>query len=292
MPEPSPYLPVAAALRARIQAGEDGYRPGDRLPGEVALSEEFGVARASARAAIARLKDEGLVSTHVGTRPRVRAVPPVRRMTVQRFEKARREQGYGAADVELTRSGFVSRTAWIGPDARPYVGEAPGDDGHGGQRTTAELLGVPVGTKVMVRARHMFAAPRLTDGRADYDNEEVMQVATSYIPLDIAEANPGSDPGPDGPGEPGIMVPDTGRGGLYSRIEDVLGYWVGEVSFVEKWKNRIGGDAECEMLHLDPLSLVLTCDRQAFDRDGRVIEVCRHVMAPTFFEVEFTWTAS
>ena len=60
-PEP-PHRQIAAWLRARIEAGE--YRPGvDPIESESWLVGAFGVARDTARRAIAVLRDEGLVYT-------------------------------------------------------------------------------------------------------------------------------------------------------------------------------------------------------------------------------------
>ncbi len=57
-----PYRQIAAWLRARIEAGE--FRPGeDPLPSEKDLVDMFGVARDTARRAVAVLRDEGLVET-------------------------------------------------------------------------------------------------------------------------------------------------------------------------------------------------------------------------------------
>ncbi|MBP1705726.1 MAG: putative GntR-family transcriptional regulator [Chloroflexi bacterium] len=58
---PDPRLPrfreIEAALRARIAA----LRPGDPLPSDAALCREFGVSRMTARNAMQRLVDDGLV---------------------------------------------------------------------------------------------------------------------------------------------------------------------------------------------------------------------------------------
>jgi DNA-binding GntR family transcriptional regulator len=57
-----PHRQIAAWLRARIEAGE--FRPGeDPLPSEKDLVDLFGVARDTARRAVAALRDEGLVET-------------------------------------------------------------------------------------------------------------------------------------------------------------------------------------------------------------------------------------
>ncbi len=58
------YNGIAAALRQRITSGE--LSPGSRLPSEHALCAEFGVARNTARRALAALETEGLITTLPG----------------------------------------------------------------------------------------------------------------------------------------------------------------------------------------------------------------------------------
>lgn len=55
------YLQVAASIREAIIAGS--LAPGDALPTERELSEEFGVSRASVREALRALQAQGLVSS-------------------------------------------------------------------------------------------------------------------------------------------------------------------------------------------------------------------------------------
>jgi DNA-binding GntR family transcriptional regulator len=57
--QPSLHKKVRTALAGRISTGE--LQPGDRLPAERALSEEFGVARSVVRQALAGLARDGLV---------------------------------------------------------------------------------------------------------------------------------------------------------------------------------------------------------------------------------------
>jgi GntR family transcriptional regulator len=52
------YRQLAAILRGQIERGE--LRPGDRLPSQVTLVQEYGVARMTAGKAIQVLVDEGL----------------------------------------------------------------------------------------------------------------------------------------------------------------------------------------------------------------------------------------
>ncbi len=55
---------VADALRSRISKGN--HRPGDRLPSEAQLTQEFGVSRTVVREAIAALRSDGLVEPRQG----------------------------------------------------------------------------------------------------------------------------------------------------------------------------------------------------------------------------------
>jgi GntR family transcriptional regulator len=58
------YRQIAAILRARIESGE--LQPERPIPSEAQIEQEFGVARATARHAVAVFRDEGLVVTVPG----------------------------------------------------------------------------------------------------------------------------------------------------------------------------------------------------------------------------------
>jgi GntR family transcriptional regulator len=51
-----PYEQVAAAIAARIQAGE--FRPGQMIPSESTLIDEYEISRSTARRAVALLRDQ------------------------------------------------------------------------------------------------------------------------------------------------------------------------------------------------------------------------------------------
>ncbi|MFI0742527.1 winged helix-turn-helix domain-containing protein [Streptomyces sp. NPDC021100] len=68
-----PYQKIAAALRDDITAGRLG--PGTRCPSERQLARQHKVARATARAAIRLLRDEGLLATEPGRGTFVRTTP-------------------------------------------------------------------------------------------------------------------------------------------------------------------------------------------------------------------------
>lgn len=59
-PRPA-YMQIADDLRSQIQEGK--YGPGDRLPSNRAMSEQYGVAAETLRQALDVLRGEGLIAT-------------------------------------------------------------------------------------------------------------------------------------------------------------------------------------------------------------------------------------
>ncbi|WP_330173791.1 TetR/AcrR family transcriptional regulator C-terminal domain-containing protein [Streptomyces sp. NBC_01498] len=96
-----PYLRIAAALRRRIASGE--LAPGDRVPSTRRITQEWGVAMATATKALTALNQEGLV----------RAVPGVGTVVAE----PDRSRGRGAAPGEGLSRGRVVRAAIALADA-------------------------------------------------------------------------------------------------------------------------------------------------------------------------------
>lgn len=173
---------IADALRTAIEAGE--FAPGQALPATKDLMERFGVARDTVYKALRLLAAEGHV--HVAHRQRATVRErPRSRIIVRDRTVYRDEIGYffdhNAKDWAAI--GTPTRGLTVPPD-------------H-----VADLLSVPRGQDVLTRDRHM--GPR--------GSEQILQVATSYLPLAlVAEI-------------PALGAEKTGPGGIYDRLEEHFG---------------------------------------------------------------------
>lgn len=127
----------------------------------------------------------------------------------------------------------------------------------------AKHLGLSDGEQTLLRKRHMFA------------DEKPVQIAASYIPLDVAG---GSD----------IAFPDTGPTGLYRRLAE-RGFRV--VRFLEEIEARRPTPEEVEFLRISSGQHVLEVVRFAFDRLGRAIEVVVTVFPSQLWKLTYEWPA-
>ncbi|WP_329382125.1 TetR/AcrR family transcriptional regulator C-terminal domain-containing protein [Streptomyces sp. NBC_01716] len=115
-----PYLRIAAELRRRIASGE--LVPGDRVPSTRRITQEWGVAMATATKALAALNQEGLVRAvpGVGTvvaepvRPRGRDTAPGEGLSRERVVRAAISiadaEGLGALSMRRVASEFGTST--------------------------------------------------------------------------------------------------------------------------------------------------------------------------------------
>jgi GntR family transcriptional regulator len=244
------YMQVADAIRAAIEAGE--WQPGALIPPEPELAARFGTTRATVNRALSILRAEGLIRPKQGRGTTVRKLPVLHRESAGRQRRAAREEGgaRGAFDAEL-------RALGIEPRSVPRVGEAPVPAG------VAELLGLEAGTAVLARRREMYG-----------DNEPI-QMATSYIPLDIAAGTP-------------IAEEDTGPGGTYSRLAE-LGHAV--AVFAETVRVRPPAADEARFLEMDLDQRVIAITRTAADEAGRVVEANVITMPAHQWELVYEWGA-
>jgi GntR family transcriptional regulator len=231
------FKQIADGLRAAIMSGE--LEPGARLPSEQQLIDRYRVARGTIRDAVNLLRSEGLVRTEHGRGSYVRDRPPVRRLAHDRFARRHRERGRAAYLAELEAEG-----------RRPEVQvleisrvRAPDE--------IAVWLQLAIGADVLVRRRRYLA-----DG-------EPMELATSYIPWELAEGTP-------------ITEANTGPGGIYARLEE-RGHELKR--FSEEVAARMPTSDEGRALVLQPGVPVIRVVRVAYDTDERPVEACDTVMA-------------
>lgn len=231
------YKQIADHLRAAI--ARERLREGDQLPSETQLMAHYGVARMTARNALRILQDEGLITAEHGRGVYVRARPPVRRLASDRFAQRHRKEGEVAFIAEADQAAAEPAVDMIKVSSAVPPAEI------------AARLNVGEDTTTVIRSRRY-----LLDGRP-------VETAVSYIPADLAEGTPISDPNP-------------GPGGIYARLEE-SGHTLER--FTEEVSARMPTPDEARLLALSPGVPVFRLVRTAFDRDGRAVEVCDTIMA-------------
>lgn len=174
------YAQIADDLRNAIRSGQ--YADGDRLPGENALMKRYGVARMTARQALATLRYEGLAVSRKGSGVFVRLFKPIRRHGSNRL--ARSLWGEGG---NIWGAGFEDRAVMVDHIAVDRV-EAGAE--------LAEQFGVAEGTALLRRSRRYVV------------DDRPVQQATSFLPLDLVEGTR-------------ITEPDTGPGGVLARLAEL-----------------------------------------------------------------------
>ncbi|WP_405921367.1 GntR family transcriptional regulator [Streptomyces sp. NBC_00122] len=240
------YLQIAEDIVQQIRAG--ALKPGDQVPSEADMVERYGVSGGTIRKAMLEIRASGLVDTRHGKGSYVKARPPVRHRSSDRFRRSLRQGGKAAYLAESAQSGATAKVSVI------YIGPMEAPQG------IAERLGVDVGTKVLARRRLYFR------------NGTPVETATSYLPWDVVRDIPE------------LFEENPGGGGIYARLED-HGHVFAE--FVETLQARPAAKAEASELALSPGSPVVHLLRDAVTEEGRVVEVCDTLMAADQFVFEY-----
>lgn len=256
---------VAQDIRDRIRDGT--YQPGQRLPAAPALAEELDSNRSAVERAVRVVAAEGLLTTRQGSGAYVsRIIQTITRDGTMRYQKARREEAAGpdgvpargAFEAELRRMGLVPRNM---PSVRREVPPPQ----------VAEILGVDADqVSVVVRDRRMYAAPA---DAPPGDLGTPVQIATTYIPLDIA-------------GGTVLEDHDTGAGGMISRLAE-MGH--AQVRITEKIKARTPTPEEAEFLSLDLDNRVYQITHVAWTAEERAVEVTIHILPASLWELSYGW---
>lgn len=242
-PERPRYRLVADELRRRILAG--AIPPGQLLPSETALIDEFGVSRGTIREALALLRAEGLVVTEHGRGTYARPVLPVRRLGSDRY---RRE----IDQLDSTRPPETSFTRDQGIDWPAYqldkqFREVPAS------AAVAELFDIEPGTMLLER-QFLFRAHGVPQ-----------QMSTSCYPLDLVAGTPVADP-----------ANEPWPGGNIAQLHS-LGITVTNIR--ERVRARMPVADEIDALRIPSGVPVITITRQTY-AEGRVVEVAVDIVLP------------
>lgn len=179
--ERSKYLQIAADFRQAIADGD--YTPGSLLPGENDIMQSYGVARNTARRALARLASEGLAVPRQGVGTFVREYQPIIRDSIRRLGAQTWPSGNSVWADEVRASAMhVDQLRKVAET------EAP-------ERITV-LLGLAEGERVTVRCR-----------RYVLDGKPILR-SVSYFPAKLVAGSR-------------ITEPDTGPGGVYACLRDL-----------------------------------------------------------------------
>lgn len=181
------YRQIADVLREEIASGR--LQPGDVVPGENALMEEHGVARSTARQAMAVLRAEGLIETFHGAQTKVRDFRPIVRVETTRASEAQWGAGRSMWENDLDGREFATDFLRVAPTSAPD--------------RVARVLGSP---DAIIRSRRY-----LINGRPSL-------VAHSYIPADIAAGTRIAEQD-TGPGGTYARLRDLGFGPMFFSMQ-------------------------------------------------------------------------
>lgn len=152
-----PYMQVIAHIRAQIENAE--LRPGDMVPSDRQIAEEYGISRATAQKVLTSLKAEGLVETVQGVGTRVRTL-------ASKLHHTGRDR---AASVR--RTGRIYSPGEYAKILVAEVTQAPAD--------VATALGL------------VEDAPAIRRLRVTYNpQDQVISASTSWYDASLAEAAP------------------------------------------------------------------------------------------------------
>ncbi|WP_329583883.1 TetR/AcrR family transcriptional regulator C-terminal domain-containing protein [Kitasatospora sp. NBC_01250] len=176
-PDAPPYLRIAAELRGRIAAGT--LKPGARVPSTRAITQEWGVAMATATKVLATLRQEGLVHSRPGagtvvadplparpaatvvpaaapepaTTPDVAPSPTPTTAPAPAPARPRRREARGG-DQQLTRERIIQAAITIA-------------DAEGLAPVTMRRVAAELGVAPMALYRHVASKEELSDLMAD-----------------------------------------------------------------------------------------------------------------------------
>ncbi|MGW2189183.1 GntR family transcriptional regulator [Streptomyces sp. NPDC001719] len=252
------YEKIAAELRASIRSGQ--LVPGERLPSETTLAEQYGRSVPTVRDALRLLRSEGLIEKQQGRGNFVRqARTAVLRSNLRhQWEKNRAREpeaeraatGATERDTGLQVGDLVFRAAYREVEADKEI---------------AEAFGMPQGTGLVERTyRTRYAAECAP-----------FALVTSYLVRDMVAKNPAlldaaNEPWPGGTQNQLFTV-----GIELARIE-------------ERVTARPPTPEETDELELEPGTAVILLRKTSYDTDDRVVELSDITLPGDRTEMTFT----
>jgi GntR family transcriptional regulator len=241
MGEPA-YREIADQIRADIE--ERRLIEGDRLPTVRDLALRYGVPTGTVAKAVDVLRADGVLIARHGRGLYVSGFKRILRSSPARLSREWWGEGKAIQDAD---TGSRIRVVHVEVEERPVPGHL------------AEVLAVPVGAAVLVRARRFAVEDR------------IVQTATSYIPLDVVAV------------VPAVAYTGPGPGGIYARMADA---GIGPVMLPERVICRPPTPAEAAALSLARGTWVIAITRRAYTAERRCVEVNEMVLDASAYELE------
>ncbi|MEU8692128.1 GntR family transcriptional regulator [Streptomyces sp. NPDC048665] len=241
---------LADRIAEKIRSGE--YAPGEQLPQIRDLVEAGEGSKSTVHAAYKALEAEGLVTSSRGHGTVVRDRPPLKRLGIERYDKAKWRDG---DEVAFIADRVASGRSYRRNEQTQTVSRVPAPP------AVAAAHGLPEGADVYARARLVKEGTQPT------------HTLTSYYRPEHVEGTRIVDPTP-GP---------AGRGGGFRVLYDA-GYEIDHMR--ETLFARVPTTEEVQLLQLAPGEWVVELHRTTFTADGTVVEFALGVHAAT----RFSWT--
>jgi DNA-binding GntR family transcriptional regulator len=241
---------LADRLAEQIRSGQ--YAPGAQLPQIRDLVEAGEGSKSTVHAAYKALEAEGLVTSSRGHGTVVRERPPLKRLGIARYDKAKWRDG---DEVAFIADRVASGRTYKRSEQTQTVSRVPAS------ASVAQAHGISEGAEVYARARVVKEGSQPTHTLTSY-----------YLPKHV-EGTRIVDPTP-GP---------AGRGGGFRVLYDA-GYEIDHMQ--ETLFARVPTADEAQLLQLAPGEWVMELHRTTYTADGTVVEFAIGVHAAT----RFAWT--
>jgi GntR family transcriptional regulator len=241
------YRDIANAIRADIE--QRRLVEGDQLPTVRDLAQRFGVPTGTVAKAVDILRADGVIVARHGRGLYVRTFGRVIRSSPDRLSRSWWVDGKSIQDHDT--NGRLRAVNVV-------VEETAASE------KIAEALSVPQGAAVLTRARRFAIEDR------------TVQIATSYIPLDVVAA------------APAVAYTGPGPGGMYARMAEA---GLGPETFRETLVCRMPTSAEAEVLSLPRGTPVVAITRFAYTANRRCVEVNEMVLDSSAYILEYVFSA-